>query len=372
MTSAITSNSRSWRRRSALALGSATVFLAAMATTAGSAGAIAGPGKIPRQERIDVAYSRGYHDVVVPDWAVHAYFVAVGGSGAATCDDTVGGLGTKVTANYAVNPGQRIRVGVGGRGTSFYASGGDALVTAIGGWGGNGTVGGSATSQFEVGAIAGGGGGTTIDLDGTELLVAAGGGGAGLCNDGDGGSGGAHGNGHAGSGFWTAPGGAGGVLAASSDRAGVSAHKAGGGGGGVVGGGAGEPGHSELIYAGGAGGGASGTSVANGPARQVSSWTVASRLRHLLGSTECRRNEFVLRCRSMVSLADVRLDGFELLVRWAHPAWGPTGPDRLLPELEQAGVLGGLGTWTVDGSCVPTPRPWAGRRRSGCCSSTTT
>jgi hypothetical protein len=268
-TTSPTRRDRRWARRSVLALGSTTVFLTALAAGAGSAGAIPGPGTIPRQERMDIAYSRGYQEVVVPDWAVHAYFVAVGGSGAATCDGTVGGLGTKVSADYAVTPGQTVRVGVGGRGTSFYASGGDALVTAVGGWGGNGTVGGSATSQFEVGAIAGGGGGTTIDLDGTEVLVAAGGGGAGLCHDGDGGSGGAHGNGHAGSGYWTAPGGAGGVLAASSDRAGVNAHKGGGGGGGAVGGGAGEPGHTDLIYAGGAGGGASGTSVANGSARQV-------------------------------------------------------------------------------------------------------
>lgn len=199
-------------------------------------------------------------NMTVPSWATIAEVIAVGGPGASihtsSCD-VEGGLGTRVTASFPVIGGEAWRVYAGGRG-----------VGTQGGWSPDREANGAGNQGGSSAEGGGGGGASGISRDDfafTPILVAAGGGGAGNCNqpwNTDGGNGGAHSNGSTGAGQSGASAGTGGKIGEQSVGAGETGKAGGGGGGGLKGGGAGRMGQSTGIQSGGHGGGGSGSSLA--------------------------------------------------------------------------------------------------------------
>ncbi len=125
----------------------------------------------PAQAKTIVFSSTGEHTFTVPAGITSLDVFAVGGRGGDTPAAAQGGQGAEVTGTVSVTPGQTLYVLVG-------ANGGDADLSAAGGFNGGGDGGGE----------AGGGGGasdvrTSPEAAGltpdTRLIVAAGGGGAG-------------------------------------------------------------------------------------------------------------------------------------------------------------------------------------------------
>lgn len=53
--------------------------------------------------------------------------------------------------------------------------------------------------------------------------------------------------------------------------------------------------------------------------------------------------EFEPYFQPIIDLADGRLQGFEVLARWNHPAHGILGPDRFIEVAEDSGIIGDLG-----------------------------
>ena len=49
----------------------------------------------------------------------------------------------------------------------------------------------------------------------------------------------------------------------------------------------------------------------------------------------------------VVRLSDGELDGFEVLIRWTHPEFGPIAPDTLLPIASRIGLMPALGRWIL-------------------------
>ncbi|HET7529488.1 MAG TPA: EAL domain-containing protein [Mycobacteriales bacterium] len=54
-----------------------------------------------------------------------------------------------------------------------------------------------------------------------------------------------------------------------------------------------------------------------------------------------------LHLQPVVDLSSGRIDGFEALLRWIHPALGTIPPDVFLPVAEQLGVMKQLGRWVL-------------------------
>jgi hypothetical protein len=255
------------RRRTLLfggAIGSAALF-ANLAAGAADAASAAPAGHWGSDMRTVSAGTLAH--MTVPSWATIAEVIAVGGPGASihtsNCD-VEGGLGTRVTASFPVTGGESWRVYAGGGG-----------VGSQGGWSADREANGAGSEGGDSASGGGGGGATGIernDFAFTPILVAAGGGGAGNCNqpwNTDGGNGGANSDGNGGSGQSGASAGSGGVMGKQFVGAGENGNGGGGGGGGLKGGEAGRNGQSTGIQSGGHGGGGSGSSRA--PANATSS-----------------------------------------------------------------------------------------------------
>jgi len=69
------------------------------------------------------------------------------------------------------------------------------------------------------------------------------------------------------------------------------------------------------------------------------------------------RNELTLVYQPQVALADGRLCGFELLMRWNSPQYGHIKPDDFIPIAEQSGMVVPIGLWALEQACMQL-RKW--------------
>jgi diguanylate cyclase (GGDEF)-like protein/PAS domain S-box-containing protein len=64
------------------------------------------------------------------------------------------------------------------------------------------------------------------------------------------------------------------------------------------------------------------------------------------------RNELTLVYQPQVALADGRLCGFELLMRWNSPQYGEIKPDDFIPIAERSGMVVPIGLWALEQACL--------------------
>jgi diguanylate cyclase (GGDEF)-like protein/PAS domain S-box-containing protein len=77
-------------------------------------------------------------------------------------------------------------------------------------------------------------------------------------------------------------------------------------------------------------------------------------LRHALESElqhAVERDELFLEYQPIVALHDLRLIGFEALVRWRHPRRGTLHPLDFIPTAEQSGLILGIDQWVLREAC---------------------
>jgi diguanylate cyclase (GGDEF)-like protein len=64
------------------------------------------------------------------------------------------------------------------------------------------------------------------------------------------------------------------------------------------------------------------------------------------------RHELTLVYQPQVALADGRLCGFELLMRWNSPQYGEIKPDDFIPIAESSGMVVPIGLWALEQACM--------------------
>lgn len=78
----------------------------------------------------------------------------------------------------------------------------------------------------------------------------------------------------------------------------------------------------------------------------LSQLQLENEMRHAL-----ERGEFRIFYQPIYSLDNVKLVGFEALIRWLHPKRGLVSPAEFIPVAEETGLILRLGRWTVYESC---------------------
>jgi len=102
-------------------------------------------------------------------------------------------------------------------------------------------------------------------------------------------------------------------------------------------------------------------SAGNGVPVGHSGWGLSAFLREVYAGLN--RGEFFAVYQPVVDVANEGLDGFEALVRWAHPKHGLLGPDRFIPRLEWSGHLSALTDSVLRSACRAAGSwPWSGGR----------
>lgn len=73
------------------------------------------------------------------------------------------------------------------------------------------------------------------------------------------------------------------------------------------------------------------------------------------------RDELQLYFQPIVRLSNLRLAGFEALLRWPHPQRGMVSPAEFIPVAEESGLINRIGCWIVDRACAALARLGAER-----------
>lgn len=76
------------------------------------------------------------------------------------------------------------------------------------------------------------------------------------------------------------------------------------------------------------------------------SWQLERELAQAIAS-----NQLVLHYQPKVRLEDCRIEGFEALVRWQHPAFGLIYPGEFIDLAEKNGLIAELGDWVIRACC---------------------
>ncbi|NDY92745.1 putative bifunctional diguanylate cyclase/phosphodiesterase [Ideonella livida] len=63
------------------------------------------------------------------------------------------------------------------------------------------------------------------------------------------------------------------------------------------------------------------------------------------------RGELHLAYQAQIESEDLRVSGFEALLRWHHPELGDISPVEFIPLAEGAGLMGELGAWVLQAAC---------------------
>lgn len=72
--------------------------------------------------------------------------------------------------------------------------------------------------------------------------------------------------------------------------------------------------------------------------------------------TAVRNQELHVDYQPIVKTSDRRIIGFEALLRWTHPIYGPISPSVLIPLAEEAGLIGAVGAWVLAQACIDRRR----------------
>lgn len=75
--------------------------------------------------------------------------------------------------------------------------------------------------------------------------------------------------------------------------------------------------------------------------------------------TAMAKAQLRLHYQPIVDTAHRRIIGFEALLRWTHPTYGPISPDLFIPLAEEAGLIGTIGAWVLAQACIDRRR-WSG------------
>ncbi|HEU0152456.1 MAG TPA: EAL domain-containing protein [Arenimonas sp.] len=76
------------------------------------------------------------------------------------------------------------------------------------------------------------------------------------------------------------------------------------------------------------------------------------------------RDELSLHYQPQLAAADLRITGFEALVRWTSPDLGPVPPGRFIPIAESLGLMPEVGLWVLNEACRQL-RAWRDQGRDG-------
>ena len=72
-------------------------------------------------------------------------------------------------------------------------------------------------------------------------------------------------------------------------------------------------------------------------------------------------DELELYYQPIVHLSNLRLAGFEALLRWPHPQRGMVSPAEFIPVAEESGLINRIGRWIIDRACAALARLGAER-----------
>src|SRR3546814_9442427 len=65
-----------------------------------------------------------------------------------------------------------------------------------------------------------------------------------------------------------------------------------------------------------------------------------------------KNGELTLAYQPIIASHTQKIEGFEALLRWTHPALGEVPPDKFVPIAEEAGLITSIGEWVIRSACA--------------------